>query len=52
MKVGDRSRCLRCGGKIILISHPRIISLVTGMWIHEGLIRRNLGGHPAEGPTE
>ena len=31
MKVGDRSRCLRCGGKIVLIRHPRIISLDTGL---------------------
>jgi hypothetical protein len=51
MRVGDRSRCLRCGGKIVLIDHPTIISLDLGMWIHEGAFRRNFGGHPAEGPT-
>jgi hypothetical protein len=51
MRVGDRSRCLRCGGKIVLISHPTIISLDLGMWVHESALRRNFGSHPAEGPT-
>lgn len=48
--VGDRSRCLRCGGRIVLIKHPHIISLGLGLWVHEGALRRTLGGHPAEGP--
>lgn len=51
MKVGDRSRCLRCGGKIVLISHPRIISLNTGLWVHVGALRRSFGTHPAQGPS-
>lgn len=51
MKVGDRSRCLRCGGKITLIHHPRIISLTTGLWVHTGAVRRAVTTHPAEGPS-
>lgn len=51
MKVGDRSRCLRCGGKILLINHPRIISLNTGLWVHVGAWRRAFGTHPAVGPS-
>lgn len=51
MKVGDRARCQRCGGRIVLISHPRIISLNTGLWVHVGVVRRVLGMHPAVGPT-
>lgn len=50
MRVGDRGRCQRCGGKIVLIKHPRIISLNTGLWVHQGALRRNLGTHPAVGP--
>lgn len=51
MKVGDRSRCLRCGGKIMIIHHPSIISLDTGVWVHIGFVRRNFTTHPAVGPT-
>lgn len=50
MRVGDRSRCQRCGGKIVLIDHPRIISLNTGLWVHVNAVRRNFGTHPAVGP--
>lgn len=50
MKIGDRSRCLRCGGKIVLVSHPRIISLNTGLWVHSGSVRRFAATHAAEGP--
>lgn len=51
MRVGDRSRCLRCGGKIVLIKHPRIISLTAALWVHQGALRRNFGTHPAQGPS-
>ena len=51
MNIGDRSRCLHCGGKIVLIAHPRIISLNTGMWIHSGAVRRAASAHAAVGPT-
>ena len=51
MKVGDRSRCLRCGGKIVLIDHPRIIALDVGLWVHESALRRLTANHPAEGPS-
>ncbi len=50
-KVGDRSRCQQCGGKIVLIKHPTIISLDLGMWVHTSLLRQNFGGHPAVGPS-
>lgn len=51
MKLGDRGRCQRCGGKIVLISHPRIISLTAAIWVHSGAVRRNITTHAAEGPT-
>jgi hypothetical protein len=51
MKVGDRSRCLRCGGKIIIIDHPGIISLDIGLWVHVGTLRRAFSTHPAVGPS-
>lgn len=51
LELGDESRCRRCGGKIVLISHPRIISLNTGMWVHKSGARRFVSNHPAEGPT-
>lgn len=51
LKVGDRSLCLRCGRPIVLIDHPRIISLSTGLWVHASGLRRAFGSHPAEGPS-
>lgn len=51
MKVGDRGRCQRCGGKIVLIDHPRIIALDVGLWVHVSGVRRFVANHPAEGPT-
>lgn len=51
MKLGDRSRCLRCGGKIVLVDDWRVISLTAAVWVHEGFLRRNWGGHAAVGPT-
>lgn len=50
MKVGDRARCQQCGGKIILIKNPRVISLTAGLWVHTSTLRRNFGTHPAIGP--
>jgi hypothetical protein len=51
LRLGQRARCQRCGGKIVLISDPRVISLSAAVWIHVGAIRRLFGMHPAEGPT-
>lgn len=51
MKVGDRARCRRCGGRIILINHPGIISLTAGLWVHTSALRRSFGRHAAEGPA-
>lgn len=50
MRVGDRGRCQRCGGKIVLVKHPRIISLTAGLWVHSGIIRSATAMHPAVGP--
>ena len=50
MKVGDRSRCLKCGAKIELIKHPHIISLDTGLWVHQSAVARFVNLHPAQGP--
>lgn len=50
MDLGDRSRCLVCGGKIVLVDHPSI-NLNLGMWIHVSGVRRFAGTHPAEGPN-
>lgn len=50
LSVGDRSRCRVCGGKIVLISHPRIIALDAGVWIHESWLRRSASNHAAAGP--
>jgi len=44
-KVGDVSRCLRCGGKIIAISDPRVISLTAGLWVHQSGLRRLFTNH-------
>jgi hypothetical protein len=30
-KAGDRSRCMVCGGKIVAIHDPRVISLSAGL---------------------
>ena len=51
MKFGDRARCQACGGKIILIPHPRIIALDIGLWVHESAVRRLAANHPAVGPS-
>lgn len=51
LEVGDRARCQVCGGKIVLIPHPRIISLDTGLWVHSSTVRRAVTGHAAVGPT-
>lgn len=50
MKAGDRSRCLRCGAKIVLVDHPSI-SLNLGVWVHVSSLRRAFGNHRAEGPS-
>lgn len=52
MKYGDRSRCLQCGGKIILIKNPRVISLTAALWVHQGTLRRMFPTHQAIGPAE
>lgn len=49
--LGERARCQRCGGKIVLISDPRVISLSAAVWVHEGAVRRLFGTHPAVGPS-
>jgi hypothetical protein len=51
MNIGDRGRCQVCGGKIVLIDHPRIIALDVGLWVHESGLRRLVANHPAVGPT-
>lgn len=51
LSVGDRARCRTCGGKIVLIAHPRIIALDVGMWIHESWLRRSTSNHAAVGPS-
>lgn len=51
LRVGDRSRCLHCGGRIALIHHPRVISLTAAVWVHTGVLRRLVSNHPAKGPT-
>lgn len=52
LAIGDRSRCLKCGAKIVLISHPRIISLTAALWVHESGLRRSFAMHPAVGPDD
>lgn len=49
--VGDRSRCLRCGAKIVLVPEWRFITISHGVWVHAGALRRNLSAHAAEGPS-
>lgn len=51
LKLGDRSRCLKCGGKIVLVDDSRVISLDQAVWVHAGKLRRFAGTHAAEGPT-
>ena len=51
LRIGQRARCQRCGGKIQLISDPRVISLTAAVWVHTGIIRRGFSTHYAEGPT-
>lgn len=50
MKVGDRARCQRCGGKIVVISNPRVISLTAGLWVHASALRRAFPTHVVEPP--
>jgi hypothetical protein len=49
--IGEQARCQVCGGKIVLIHHPRVISLDTALWVHSGAIRRMVATHPAVGPS-
>lgn len=50
-KVGDRGRCQRCGGKIVLIKDPRVISLTAGLWTHVSSLRRGLSLHQVVPPS-
>jgi hypothetical protein len=50
-RLGDRSRCMRCGGKIVLISDPRVISLTAAVWVHESAVRRFVGSHAPVPPS-
>jgi hypothetical protein len=44
--VGDTSRCMKCGKKIIVIRDMRIGSgLRAGLWIHAGTLRRAFQTH-------
>lgn len=49
--IGDRSRCLDCGAKIVLVPEWRFITISHGVWVHESALRRNFGRHPARGPS-
>lgn len=51
MKVGDTGRCQVCGGKVVIIRDPRVISLSAGMWVHTGVLRRATALHAAVGPS-
>lgn len=50
MRVGQRGRCQVCGGKIVIIKNPRVISLNSGMWVHVSAVRRTFALHAAVGP--
>ena len=41
--VGDVSRCMKCGGKIVVIKDPTVISLDAGLWVHVSAVRRAFG---------
>lgn len=43
--VGDRGRCQRCGGKIVVIKDPNVIALDRGLWVHVSAARRFLSLH-------
>lgn len=49
-KIGDRARCQRCGGKIVVISDPTIISLTAGLWVHVSALRRAFPTHAVVPP--
>jgi hypothetical protein len=49
--LGDTGRCEVCGGKIVLVKHPRIISLSLALWVHSGALRRATALHAAVGPS-
>lgn len=44
---GTRARCIVCGGWIVAIKDPRVISLTAGIWVHESAVRRLLAQHGA-----
>ena len=48
---GDVSRCMVCGGKILAISDPRVISLTAGLWVHLGGLRRMISQHAPVPPS-
>lgn len=48
---GDVSRCMVCGGKIIAISDPRVISLTAGLWVHVSAVRRFFRTHTPVPPS-
>ena len=48
---GDRSRCMICGGKIVAIKDPRVISLTAGLWVHASSARRFFRTHDPVPPS-
>lgn len=44
-RAGDMSRCMVCGGKIVAIHHPGIVSLTAGLWVHKSWLRRSFPTH-------
>lgn len=38
--LGDRDVCRICGGVIVAVKNPRVISLTAGLWVHTGPLRR------------
>lgn len=48
-RAGDTDRCDVCGGRIVVIHDPRVISLTAGVWVHTGRFRRwrNHGARPS-----
>ena len=43
--VGDKAVCIVCGGVVVAIKDPTVISLTAGRWIHVSRLRRLVGSH-------
>ena len=43
--LGDKTVCRRCGGVLVAMKNPTVVSLTAGVWVHASALRRLIRSH-------